>query len=356
MSDVTRVHGGVSTPELQQLGLARDALLDLSVNVSPAGPHPAVVQAVRAASLSEYPQPWAAEARAALAASCGVESAHVVVGHGSTELIWSAVALLRAADGPLLVAGPTFSEPALAAHAHGVPVVELRARAETGFSQDLEQLARAIEQHHAAGVYLCQPNNPDGQVLPASLVRELCSAYPDRLFLLDQAFLALSTRHADAALHFPAHVLVVRSLTKEHALPGLRVGYALGDPALLARLNALRPSWMVSNLAEAAIIAACQHPEHVAAVRDRWLEERVLLAEGCRALGLHVLPSETPYFLARVPLTDGADGLRARLLARHGIAVRSCSSFGLPDYIRLAGCGPVQRARVLAALAQELAG
>jgi histidinol-phosphate/aromatic aminotransferase/cobyric acid decarboxylase-like protein len=350
MSQPERVHGGVSDAELARLGLARSELLDLSVNVNPAGPAPAVMHAIHAAAIDRYPQPWAAGARAALAESLSVDSARLVIGHGSTELLWSAVSLLRESGRSLLVVGPTFSEPALAARAHGVPCLEFR-RSLPDFALDLAELSRTITACDAAGVYLCQPNNPDGGALRASLLRELCLEHPTRLFLLDQAFLSLSTRYTDAAVSFPDHVLVVRSLTKEHALAGLRVGYALGAPTLLERLNEHRPSWMVSTLAEAAVVAACAEPTYVAQVRERLLSDKAALAVGCAALGLEVVPSTTHYFLIRVP---DADALRQRLLARHGVAVRSGSSFGLPEHIRICGCDAAQRERALAALRVEL--
>lgn len=351
MSEPSRVHGGLDVAELSALGLDPAAVLDLSVNVNPWGPHPAVVAAIQRASLSRYPQPSAAGARAALARVAAVAPEQVLVGHGSTELIWSAVSMLASDPRPLLVAGPTFSEPVLAARAYGVPWIELRSAAQTDFTLDLSKLARAIEQHDAQAVYLCQPNNPDGGCLPASQLRELCEAYRTCTFLIDQAFLSLSTRHADAALRFPANALLVRSLTKEHALPGLRVGYALGSAELIARIDARRPSWMVSGLAEAAIIEACAQQAYVAQVRAFLLEGRGALQAACRELGLHVSPSTTSYFVMRV---GDADSLRARLLARHAIAVRSCSSFGLPEHLRVAACGPEQRRQLIAALRAEL--
>lgn len=352
MSNTPRVHGGLDAAELAALGLDPAAVLDLSVNVNPWGPHPAVVAAIQRASLSRYPQPLAAGARAVLARKAKADEAQVIVGHGSTELLWSAVSLLSGDPRPLLIAGPTFSEPVLAARAYGVPWRELQSSAEANFVLDLSKLARAIEEHDAQAVYLCQPNNPDGGCVPAAHLRELCEAYRTRLFIIDQAFLSLSTRHADAALDFPDNVLLVRSLTKEHALPGLRVGYALGSAELVERLNARRPSWMVSGLAEAAIIEACAHDEYVAQVRSFLLEARGTLSAACADLGIPVLPSTTSYFLMRV---GHADSFRARLLSRHRIAVRSCSSFGLHDYVRIAACGPEQRAQLLAALRAELA-
>jgi histidinol-phosphate/aromatic aminotransferase/cobyric acid decarboxylase-like protein len=146
-------------------------------------------------------------------------------------------------------------------------------------------------------------------------------------------------------------VLVIRSLTKDHALPGLRIGYAFGAPALVARLAARRPSWMVSAPAEAAIVACCAHAGYVDEVRERLLQQRRALTAACRARGLWVSDSVTHFVLIRV---GDADGLRERLLRRHAIAVRSCSSFGLPEYIRVAACDGAGSSQLMAALDQEL--
>jgi histidinol-phosphate/aromatic aminotransferase/cobyric acid decarboxylase-like protein len=344
------VHGGVSAAELASLGSAHTDVLDLSVNVNPWGPHPAVVHAVQQAALARYPDPQATAAREALARAAGVETARIVVGHGSTELLWAAISLLQGGARPWLIAGPTFSEPLIAARALGVAYVEHRSHERDDFRLDLAALSHALQECDAGGVYLCQPNNPTGAAVPATALRELCEQHPTRLFVLDQAFLALSTRHGDAALAFPDNVLCVRSLTKEHALPGLRVGYAIGAPSLLARLNARRPSWMVSTLAQAAVVAACEQTAYVADVRERLLHGAGELAAGCRALGLAVVPSVSHFFVVRVAQ---ADTLRQRLLKRHGVVVRSCSSFGLPNHVRLAGCAEPERKRALAALSAE---
>jgi histidinol-phosphate/aromatic aminotransferase/cobyric acid decarboxylase-like protein len=343
-----RVHGGVDASELARYGVAPAELLDLSVNVNPWGPHPQVVAAIQRAPLTCYPQPSAAEARAALATSCARSVEEVLVGHGSAELLWAAVRALAHTRRPLVIVRPTFSEPEHAAAASGMPVVALQAQR---FQIDLDQLSRTIRSCAAAGVYLCQPNNPDGAALPAEQLAALFAAHPECTFILDQAFLSLSTRHQDAVLHYGENVLAIRSLTKDHALPGVRAGYALASPAWIARLAAQRPSWMVSTLADAAIREACRHGDYVRDVRERLLRAKAELAGACRALGLEVSDSASHFFVLRV---GDADALRERLLQRHAIAVRSCSSFGLPEYIRVAGCEEPARTRFVRALRAEL--
>jgi histidinol-phosphate/aromatic aminotransferase/cobyric acid decarboxylase-like protein len=348
LADSTRVHGGLDPRELARLGIERAAVLDLSVNINPWGPHPEVLRAARAADLAVYPPLTAAEAVRAVARQCALPEEHVLIGHGSTELLWAAVGAL-CGERPLLVARPTFSEPELAARALGLRVVALEQR----FGLDLAALSRALDAHDVGAAYLCQPNNPDGSALPARELAAFFAAHPARSFLLDQAFLSLSERHAEAEQRFGDNVLVIRSLTKDHALPGLRIGYAFGAPELVARVAARRPSWMVSAPAQAAIVACCAHAGYVDEVRERLLRQRRALSSACRARGLWVSDSVTHFVLLRV---GDADGLRERLLRRHAIAVRSASSFGLPEHIRVAACDDAGCSQLMAALDRELAG
>jgi histidinol-phosphate/aromatic aminotransferase/cobyric acid decarboxylase-like protein len=363
------VHGDVSPRELTALGVPASEVLDLSVNVNPLGPHPNVVRAVREAELARYPDRESSHARAAIAAACDEDPARVVLGHGSVELLWALVRVLakRANKaGPLLIIGPTFSEPERAAHAHGVAVVRVdmheHAQAVDDFALDTARISAAISQHAPCAVYLCHPNNPTGRALSAEALQTLLSVHEGTHFILDQAFLSLSEVHAQAELRFGDHVTCVRSLTKDHALAGLRVGYALCAPRLATQLEAERPPWLISSLAQAAIVAALAHPEHVSRSRELWLSAQHELHAGLMQLGLRVVPSATPYLLVRLGTQRGvrlekaplADLVRERLLREHRILVRSASSFGLPHHVRIAACFEPERTRLIAALTHVL--
>ncbi|HEY2733070.1 MAG TPA: aminotransferase class I/II-fold pyridoxal phosphate-dependent enzyme, partial [Polyangiales bacterium] len=154
-----------------------------------------------------------------------------------------------------------------------------------------------------------------------------------------------------AAVRFSDNVLLVRSMTKEHALPGLRIGYAIGSSERIAALAELRPSWMVSAPAEAAIVAACTEADHVARAREFLLQAKRELERSLHGMGLATVPSETHYLLVRVG--DG-DRLREHLLARQRISIRSGRSFGLPAHVRIAACAEPQRARLIGALREAL--
>jgi histidinol-phosphate aminotransferase len=194
---------------------------------------------------------------------------------------------------------------------------------------------------------MCQPNNPTGVYGPQEAIAWLLDALPDTLVVLDEAYIAFvaDAWRAEALLDRP-NLLVVRSLTKDHALAGLRVGYALGAPAILAPLRVVQPAWSVSAPAQAAALAALDHAEHVAAGRALALAERDFLQRELRALGLGVWPSAAHFFLVEV---GDAARLRAALLG-HGVQVRDCASFGLPACVRIAPRTRPENERLLAAL------
>ncbi len=350
-STTGRVHGGPRDEELQRLGLDPRRLLDFSVSTNPYGPCPSVVAAVRGAALDRYPDPTGRAVRAAMAGVLDTSAEHLVLGNGAAELLWAlARALLRPTD-PTLVVEPTFGEWRAAASALGATVSEWRATAADQYRIDLPAIARAARSHGARVIYLCVPNTPTGAAVPAVEIAAWAAAHAEVTIVLDQSFLSLSERADDAAVAMPPSVVRVRSLTKDHALAGVRVGYLLAEPVIVARVEAQRPAWSTSAMAQAAALAACGEPGFVADSRRRVIADRERTHGQLRALGLAPLPSVAPFSL--VPVAD-ATAVRGRLLAGHGILVRDCASFGLPDHLRLAARPAADGARLIAALHEEL--
>lgn len=349
-------HGGLPLAELAQLGIEPSRVLDLSTSLSPLPAHPSVLRAIRESDVHAYPDPSCTQAKAAIARALAIPSSSVVLGHGSVELLWSLVRELAASDErgkPLLTASPTFSEPEAAARAFGINAVRVTMPEATGFAVDADRIADAIAWHLPFAVYLCQPNNPTGAALPRPLLTDLIASHPRVVFIIDEAFLSLSELHLDAVVRLPPNAVRVRSLTKDHGLAGLRVGYAIVAPDLGERLELSRPPWMISAPAQAAIIAAMGALGHVDFVRAELLAHKATLIEELTAIGVETVPSKASFFLAKV---HNADALRARLLADYGVLVRSCSSFGLHQHIRLPACLPAARARLMHALAMIVEG
>lgn len=344
-----RVHGGPDAAELRALGI-EGPLVDFSVNVNPYGPTPAVAAAARGAELARYPEPGAAAVRAALAARWGWDLEGVLFAHGATEILWDLARHLARLEGPVLMVEPAFSELRIALRASGAHALGWWPAGGAGATLDPGELAEAMDRSGARACYLATPTSPLGLPVAPIAVESLARALPRALVVLDESFLALSDLHAEAARPLPPNVARLRSLTKEHAIPGLRAGYLLAGPGLVAALDAARPTWSTSAPAQAAALAAIAEEAFVAESRRRLASDREALRVGLARLGLLAWPSVAPYLAFPVA---GAVRLRRRLLARR-LLVRDCASFGLPDVIRVAARPAADRERLLAALAEEL--
>jgi len=331
---------------------AEPGLLDFAVNVQGAGP-PAWLRDRLAATLDGLGRyPTAAHdalARESVAARHGRSPDDVLVLAGSAE----GFALLPALRPRLAaVLHPGFTEPEAVLRAAGVPVVRVLTSETDG-----HRLHPGDVPAEADLVVVGNPTNPTGVLHPAADVRAM--AAPGRVLLVDEAFADAIPREPES-LAGDADVpglLVFRSLTKTWALAGLRAGYALGEPALLARLAAPRPPWPVSTPALEAVIA-CAGPDAVA--ESQRAAERLVAARAEQAAvlaavpGVTVLPGHAPYMLLRLP--EGR-GERVRAVLREaGVAVRRGDTFpGLgPDHVRVAVRPAAQVARLATVLADAL--
>jgi histidinol-phosphate/aromatic aminotransferase/cobyric acid decarboxylase-like protein len=346
-----RVHGGLLHAELRTLGIEPADVLDFSVNCNPYGPCREVVEAVRSAPIDQYPDPTAREARVAIASLLGVDPAQVALGNGSAELLWTLAHMLVRPGTGVVVVEPTFCEFRAAAEWAGGRVHEWRATSSEAFAIDLQAVERLVREDEAAVLYLCAPNTPTGISIPANAVAGLAEANPAVAIVLDQSFLSLSERFSDVRARMPENVICVRSMTKDHAIPGIRVGYLVAAPHIVGHVEECRPAWTTSSPAQAAAIAGCRATDFVDRSRAALLADCSMLAELLRRVGLDPVPSTTGFLIVR---TGGASSLRNRLLATHRILVRDCRSFGLPDYIRLAARSEVECERLMGALRQEL--
>lgn len=332
------MHGGPRHDELTAHGIDYNDVLDFSVSTNAYGPSPIMLEAIRQASIDRYPERTATGARLAIAAWLDVTERGVVVGNGAADLLWAtARALLKPGD-PLFVVEPTFGEMRAAGVALGARVIEWRAQRSDGFAVDLNALGDVVRSAGAKVVYLCSPNTPTGVSVNVHALTAWAQRHGDSTLVLDQSFLSLSDDFADRDVSFPGNVVLVRSLTKDHTLPGVRVGYLVTTPRRALEIERQRPAWSASAMAQAATICAATLDDFVATCRERLIADRDELALQLRELGLEPLASRAPFLITTVP--DVAR-TRATLLTDHRILVRDCASFGLPEHIRL-GVRPVR--------------
>jgi histidinol-phosphate aminotransferase len=330
------VHGSVAAAELARFGLAPSDALDFSVNTNPLGPAPAVLEAVRATDWSRYPGDDEEPLRRCLAERADVAPEQVVLGNGSAELMWLiALAALRAGD-DVGIAAPTFGEYARAVGVVGATPIEL---------SDLEDAASA------RALFVCNPNNPTGRYRGPDEVEHLLEEQPLRLLILDEAYASfVEQRWRSEGLLARGNLVILRSMTKDHALPGLRLGYLLAAPEVATAIERVRPPWSVNAGALRAGLAALE-PEaaaHVERARVLVTQSRHLLTSGLAHLGFEVEPSLANFILVHVG--DGARFRRA--LLPHGVVVRDCASFGLPHCVRIACRLPDECQRLIETVAR----
>ncbi|HEX5657706.1 MAG TPA: histidinol-phosphate transaminase [Polyangiales bacterium] len=307
-----RVHGGSDDPRL----------VDFSVNLNPYGPCEPVLAAARAAELAHYPDAAARQPRAAWAEALACDPSELAVGHGAADLLWAIARAFLRPGARALIAEPTFSEFRIAAAATGAEVVRVGAT----LKLQLDAL------HEADALYLCSPNNPTGEYVEPARIAALARALPRTAIVLDQSFLGMSAHARDARAALPANVIRVRSLTKEFACPGLRIGLCRAQPAWIERIERQRPTWATSSPALAALTASAREGEFVRRSFERMRADRDAIAALLTARGYRVHASETTYQLVEV---DDAAAFTAKLRA-HGVLVRDCTSFGLPGHVRVA--------------------
>lgn len=324
MSSGVPVHGGTDAgPEPRY---------DFSSNANPVGACPSVLAAVRAADVTRYPDPLYLDVRRKLAAYHGTSAERIVVGAGASELI---VRLIRRTAGAVQQLGPTFCE-----YAHGARLCERRLHTARTPAAFLREQAR----HPGIG-FICWPNNPTGELWPLEFVAAACDAGP---VVIDLAYAALcgpdrSAKIAAAA----AGGYRLYSPNKALGLTGIRAAYVV-LPRADRRLAALAPSWVIGRDSEALLTAAI-HPRALSWIGQtvpRFSRWRIGLAASLQHRGFQVRQSPATFLLARVGNAAGvAVGLRQR-----GIRVRDCTSFGLPEWIRVSAQPPLAQRALLSAL------
>ncbi len=342
-------HGAIDFAELAALGIAADDVIDFSVNSNPFGPVNAVREAVAGARLSRYPDKACLALREMLAGHLGVEMGQITVGNGSAENLFNiAFATLSKGDSVLIV-GPTFGEYARNARLMEAQVHMWQAQPETEFVVDVAAIGEQLHVIRPKLFHLCNPNNPTGQVVSAETISSWANTYPDTLFVIDEAYAAFAQSFVSMVRQNLPNVLVLRSMTKDFSLAGLRLGYVVGPAELAQAVASVAVPWSVSEVAQAAGISAISSYSKYKMQWSQLQKASVEFIGGLRRLGFRPNRSHTHFFLMKVG--DGR-AFRSRLL-RQGLLVRLCESYGLPQFVRIATQLPEQNATLLAALERE---
>lgn len=346
-----RHHGAHGALAARSMGAREGDFLDFSQNINPLGPPPGALEAARdavAESSAGYPPLDYPELREALAEYLTVSPDRILPTNGGAEALFLAARVAVGKRRRALILEPTFSEYAAAARAAGMETVRRPFRnVENGLRPD----PTALEDLDAFdAVFLCNPNNPTGDVLDTDEVRSISglALAAGTTLILDEAFADFAPQHGYCC-EVDDHLLVARSFTKFFAMPGLRLGALV--TANPERARSFQPSWSVNVAAVAAGIVAARDADYAGTTLATVERLRSDFSAALSELpGLEVFPGAANFLLVRGPRGLTHD------LARRGILVRGCGPFaGLgDDFFRVAVRKTEENARLLLALREEL--
>lgn len=333
-------------------------LIKLNTNENPYPPSPATLDAIQQAagdSLALYPDPESTALRETIARRHGLQASEVFVGNGSDEVLAHAFFAFFQQEAPLLVPDVTYTFYRVYAQLYGIEV-DLQPVDEQ-LRIDVAALASRAREENCAGLVLANPNAPTGIGLPLADVEMLLQACPQRVVLVDEAYVDFGGQSALALIARYPNLLVAQTLSKSRSLAGLRVGFACGQAHLVEALTRVKNSfnsYPLDRLAQAGAVAALEDEVWFSKTRDAVIDTREGLVLALEDLGFQVLPSQANFVFARHPEHEGL-ALAAALRERK-VLVRHFKQARIDQYLRISIGTRDQCAALVSALRDVLAG
>ena len=310
-------------------------LVKLNTNESPYGPSPkalAAIEAQNTADLRLYPDPEGTTLKQAIAKLHGLDANQVFVGNGSDEVLAHVFAGLLKQSKPVHFPDITYSFYPVYCKLFGInaQIVPL---------DENFEIKTADYQAPNGGIIFPNPNAPTGRSIPRSEIEALVLRNKDSVVVIDEAYVDYGTESCIPLLRgadCPENLLVVHTLSKSRALAGLRVGFAVGHPALIEGLERVKNSfnsYPLGRLAQAGAIAAIEDQAHLEASSAKVIQTRTTLIEQLDALGFATLPSTANFIFTRHPKHAGAKLYQA--LRDRGIIVRHFKSPRIEEFLRI---------------------
>lgn len=328
------LHGGQLRQIAQRFHIPISELLDFSANINPAGPPSSVLSTLRASvndpsTLTEYPDLQQTDLKQAVARYAGTSEKNVIVANGFVPLLEATLRTLKIRT--CLLPVPAFVEYRKTLERAGVEIVPHTLSAHSSFHYDPATMLAG--QYDA--VLLANPQNPSGVCHDAASIRDLiASASAKSMYvLLDEAFIDYMPEHSLTTMidQFPK-LIIFRSATKFHGIPGLRVAYAISNPTLSRAISNNLAPWPITTLAAHAVIAALDDQAYATRSRSDNLVLRTALHADLRSSGLTLYPSAANFILFQLPPAIDPELFWHHMIVDHRIVMRSCANYeALPE-------------------------
>jgi histidinol-phosphate aminotransferase len=344
------VHG--LTPYTPGEQVQMPGLVKLNTNENPYGPSPKAIAAMQEAAgdgLRKYSDPSNAVVKDAVARRFGLAREQVFVGNSSDEVLAHTFHALLKHDLPLLTPDISYSFYPTYCSLYGIEAVYVPLNER--FEIDVADYAQPC-----GAIILANPNAPTGIALPLAQIESLLVAHPQQVVVIDEAYVDFGAQSAAALLGRFDNLLVIQTLSKSRSLAGLRVGFALGHPDLIAGLERVKNSfncYPLGQVQQAGAVAALDDVAYMDQTSNAIIASRGWLTAQMQALGFEVLPSQANFIFTRHPQHDGAQ--LAAALRERAILVRHFKSARIDQFLRITIGTDEECAKLVEALKQILA-
>lgn len=355
-------HGGNIAQVCAEFGLKPADIIDFSANINPLGYSPNLPEKIgeELQAVLHYPDIDVSLLRRAIAADILHREEEILIGNGSTEFIYLVPRALRPRTG--VVFEPTYSDYARALRNSGARVEEIICGEET-FERDLHHRVLNTGSNGGSMLYLCNPNNPTGALTKREDILSLAERFPAMYIVVDEAFMDF----VDEAEGFSAlpdagkvrNIIVLRSMTKFHGFPGIRLGYMTAHPDVIEGIEAVKEPWTVNTLAQAAGLVALEDRRHINRSKGFVSAEKDFLYRRLSAIdGLAPLRPSVNFILVKIADEGPTSHELQESLIKMGILIRDCANFkGLGSkYFRVAVRNREENLRLLSSLETALRG
>jgi len=324
-------HGGI------KYNFYKQKILDFSISVNPFRPSPRVRKVIKNISFTQYPDIKSTILRNKLSAFHNISADSILVTNGTAQAIWLIPLAYLNHEDIVLILAPTFEEYRVACQIQGAIIHFIWAFEGNQFNPNIDDIISNVSRYKPKLVWICNPNNPTGVYINKETVEKILQVCIETgsLLILDEAYINF-VENPWPTISFikTKHCIILRSMTKDFALTGLRLGYILADPDIIQIFEKVQYPWSVNIAAHSA---GCSALDSIKYYKKTWIKCKTLthsLRSNLINSGFNVISTSTNFMLINLKNIQNKDKL-FQFLLDHNIYVRDCASFKLPEYIRI---------------------